>query len=101
MFCKTHGYESYRIKRRNLKKPIDEALLEVANKQTIPHDVVMEETKKRYPKYFKDQILESTVAYDTSGKPLNLKEYNKGIDDFENGNFISQEEVLNKIKSWS
>ena len=33
---------------------IDEALLEVANNQTIPHDVVMEETQKRYPKYFKN-----------------------------------------------
>ena len=37
------------------KRAIDEALLEVANNQTIPHDVVMEETKKRYPKYFKNE----------------------------------------------
>lgn len=35
------------------KKAIDEALIQVANKQTISHDVVMEETQKRYPKYFK------------------------------------------------
>ncbi|MBP6585787.1 MAG: hypothetical protein KA215_08995 [Flavobacterium sp.] len=33
---------------------IDEALFQVANKQTISNEVVMEETKKRYPKYFKD-----------------------------------------------
>ena len=32
---------------------IDEALFQVANKQTISNEVVMEETKKRYPKYFK------------------------------------------------
>jgi hypothetical protein len=37
------------------KKAIDEALLQVANKQTISHDLVMEETKKRYPKYFKNE----------------------------------------------
>mgnify|MGYP003454264712 FL=1 len=37
------------------KKAIDEALIQVANKQTIPHDAVMEETKKRYPKYFKNE----------------------------------------------
>jgi DNA polymerase IIIc chi subunit len=37
------------------KKAIDEALIQVANKQTIPHDLVMEETKKRYPKYFKNE----------------------------------------------
>ena len=35
------------------KTAIDEALIQVANKQTISHDVVMEETQKRYPKYFK------------------------------------------------
>lgn len=37
------------------KKSIDEALIQVANKQTIPHDLVMEEAKKRYPKYFKNE----------------------------------------------
>ena len=37
------------------KKAIDEALIQVANKQTIPHDLVMEETKERYPKYFKNE----------------------------------------------
>lgn len=37
------------------KKAIDEALIQVANKQTISHDLVMEETKKRYPKYFKNE----------------------------------------------
>jgi len=37
------------------KKAIDEALIQVANKQTISHESVMEETKKRYPKYFKNE----------------------------------------------
>ena len=37
------------------KKAIEEALIQVANKQTISHDLVMEETKKRYPKYFKNE----------------------------------------------
>ena len=37
------------------KKAIDEALIQVVNKQTISHDLVMEETKKRYPKYFKNE----------------------------------------------
>lgn len=37
------------------KKAIDQALIQVANQQTIPHDLVMEETQKRYPKYFKDE----------------------------------------------
>ncbi|MFP5438387.1 MAG: hypothetical protein ACLGH8_11400 [Bacteroidia bacterium] len=35
------------------KTAINEALEEVAQGKTIPHDVVMEETKKRYPQYFK------------------------------------------------
>ena len=37
------------------KKAIDEALIQVANKQTIPHDLVMEETKEKYSKYFKNE----------------------------------------------
>ncbi len=37
------------------KKAIDEALIQVANKQTIPHNLVMEETKERYSKYFKNE----------------------------------------------
>ena len=37
------------------KKATDEALIQVANKQTISHESVMEETKKRYPKYFKNE----------------------------------------------
>ncbi len=34
------------------KKAIDDALFQVENKETISHDLVMEETKKRYPNYF-------------------------------------------------
>ena len=37
------------------KRAIDEALIQVANNQTISHDLVMEETQKRYPKYFKNE----------------------------------------------
>ncbi|MBA4277726.1 hypothetical protein [Flavobacterium sp.] len=37
------------------KKAIDEALIQVANEQTVSHDAVMEETQKRYPKYFKNE----------------------------------------------
>lgn len=35
------------------KAAIDEALLALENKEGIPHNVVMEETKNRYSKYFK------------------------------------------------
>lgn len=49
-------------------------------------------------------LAEPTIAYDTAGKPLTLKQYNeeidKGIDDFENGRFISHEALLEEIKSW-
>jgi len=37
------------------KKAIDEALIQVGNKQTMPHDLVMKETKERYSKYFKNE----------------------------------------------
>ncbi|TRX41526.1 hypothetical protein [Flavobacterium restrictum] len=37
------------------KKGIDEALKQVANKQTISHELVMEATKKRYPNYFNNE----------------------------------------------
>jgi hypothetical protein len=37
------------------KKAIEEALSQVANKQTISHESVMKENKKRYPKYFKNE----------------------------------------------
>lgn len=37
------------------KKAIDEALIQVANNQTISHESVMEETQKRYSKYFNNE----------------------------------------------
>ncbi|MFA9190967.1 hypothetical protein AAGV28_06245 [Flavobacterium sp. FZUC8N2.13] len=37
------------------KKAIDEALIQVENNQTISHELVMEETKERYSKYFKNE----------------------------------------------
>lgn len=47
---------------------------------------------------------ESTVAYNITGKPLTLEEYNqeidKGIEDFKNGRSISHEQLLKEIKSW-
>lgn len=49
-------------------------------------------------------ISEPIVAYNTTGKPLTLEQYNteidKGIDDFKNGRFISQEDLENEIDSW-
>jgi hypothetical protein len=51
-----------------------------------------------------DHISEPIVAYDVSGKPLTLEQYNeeidKALDDFENGRFISHEALLEEIKSW-
>ena len=35
------------------KKAIDIALEEFERGEGIPHEVVMDETRKRYPKYFK------------------------------------------------
>ncbi len=35
------------------KSAIDEAIYSLQNNEGIPHDVVAEETKKRYSKYFK------------------------------------------------
>lgn len=37
------------------KKMLDEAIIQVEKKQTLSHDFAMEETKKRYYKYFKDE----------------------------------------------
>ena len=51
----TSDYETLNSLTLQEKRAIDEALLEVENKQTFPHDLVMEETKKRYPKYFKNE----------------------------------------------
>lgn len=49
-------------------------------------------------------LAEPVVAYDTAGKPLTLKQYNKEIDkaldDFDNGRFISQEDLEKEIDSW-
>jgi hypothetical protein len=51
-----------------------------------------------------NNVSEPTVAYDITGKPLTLRQYNKeidkGIDDFKNGRFISHEALLEEIKSW-
>ena len=49
-------------------------------------------------------ISEPIVAYDSTGKPLTLDQYNqeidKGIDDFKNGRFISQDDLEKEIDSW-
>ncbi|HAH54477.1 MAG TPA: hypothetical protein DCM02_04120 [Flavobacterium sp.] len=51
-----------------------------------------------------DSVSEPIVAYDVSGKPLTLKQYNedidKALDDFENGRCISHEALLEEIKGW-
>jgi hypothetical protein len=45
------------------------------------------------------------IAYDVSGNPLNLKQYNleidKGIEDVKNGRVITQEDLEKEIESWS
>ena len=50
-------------------------------------------------------ISEPIIAFHVSGKPLTLKEYNleidKGIDDINNGRFISQDDLEKKINDWS
>ncbi len=38
-----------------LKKAIEKAKIQVSNGETISHKKVMEETRKRYPKYFKNE----------------------------------------------
>jgi len=52
----------------------------------------------------KNSVSEPIVAYDSIGKPLTLEQYNKeidkGIDDFNNGRFISQDDLENEIDSW-
>ncbi|MFA9186801.1 hypothetical protein [Flavobacterium magnesitis] len=65
-----------------------------------------------FDNYLEDNVLpdnenivsEPIVAYDSTGKPLTLKQYNKeidkGIDDFNNGRFISQEDLENEVDSW-
>lgn len=49
-------------------------------------------------------VSEPIVAYDVSGQPLTLKQYNeeidKALDDFENGRFISHEDLEKEIDSW-
>ena len=37
------------------KNAIEEALYQVANNQTLTNDRVIEETQKRYPKYFENE----------------------------------------------
>ena len=62
----------------------------------LNEDMIVETAKKN--------AVEPTIAYDTTGNPLTLKQYNeeidKGIDDFKNGRFISHETLLEEIKSW-
>ena len=77
----------------------DERLLRIVSSvfdNYLNEDVVVETTE--------NIVSEPIVAYDVAGKPLTLKQYNeeidKGIDDFENGRFISHEALLEEIKSW-
>ena len=37
-----------------IKKCLDRAIEDIESRQGISHEIVMTETKKRYPKYFKD-----------------------------------------------
>ena len=38
-----------------LREAIEKAKLQVSNNETISHEMVMEETRKKYPKYFKNE----------------------------------------------
>ena len=38
-----------------LRDAIEEAKLQVSNGETISYELVMEETRKKYPKYFKNE----------------------------------------------
>ena len=44
------------------------------------------------------------IAYSTNGKPLNLEQYQaklqRGLDDYENGRFTSDEDLAREIESW-
>ncbi|WP_333695730.1 hypothetical protein [Flavobacterium sp.] len=48
-----HLVQSKSTLTENQKKAIDEAIVSLENKEGIPHNMVMEETKNRYSKYFK------------------------------------------------
>jgi predicted transcriptional regulator len=51
-----------------------------------------------------DSVSEPTVAYDIAGKPLTIEQYTKDIDkgiaDFENGRYISQENLEKETDCW-
>ncbi|MBN8566799.1 MAG: hypothetical protein J0M25_08715 [Flavobacteriales bacterium] len=55
-----------------------------------------------------EKILSETenkiIAFDTDGKPLNLLDYNKkieeGLEDIKNNRVISQEKLEQEIESW-
>jgi len=77
----------------------DERLLRIVSSvfdNYLNEDAIIETTE--------NVVSETIVAYDTTGKPLTLKQYNqeidKGIDDFENGRFIPQEDLEKEIDSW-
>ena len=44
------------------------------------------------------------IAYDSSGNPLTIHQYNleidKGIEDIKNGKFLSQEDLEKEIENW-
>ncbi|MEZ4839136.1 hypothetical protein [Flavobacterium sp.] len=48
-----HLIQSKSLLTEKQKKAIDEALVSLKNNEGIPHNMVMEETKNRYSKYFK------------------------------------------------
>jgi hypothetical protein len=77
----------------------DERLLRIVS--SVFDNYLNEDT---IPETTENIVSEPIVAYDTTGKPLTLKQYNteidKGIDDFKNGKIISHEALLKEIKSW-
>jgi hypothetical protein len=47
--------EFSKVENTELKEAIENARLQIYNNETITHDLVMEETREKYPKYFRNE----------------------------------------------
>ncbi len=93
------GLPELKQKIHNQVENADERILSIVSSvfDNYLNDVSLAET-------IENEVSEPIVAYDVSGKPLTLKQYNdeidKALDDFENGRYISQEDLEKEIDSW-
>ena len=93
------GLPELKQKIHNQVENADERILSIVSSvfDNYLNDVSLAETVE-------NEVSEPIVAYDVSGKPLTLKQYNdeidKALDDFENGRYISQEDLEKEIDSW-